>query len=252
MGTESAQTERMMGILLNIGEEMVRNGSEVRRVEETITRMGKAYGAMYVDAFVITSCIVVTINMGNNNTFTRTRRVPEPNVTDFSKLEKLNSLSRQFCKTDMSVEELEEAYEGIVSQKAGFLKFCAGSVIAAGTLAVFFGGNLTDCVLAAAFGMIICVMKKYVMRFCTNTIFFNFICSLLISMLIRKTGIFLSIPVDKIMIGDIMLLIPGIALTNAIKDVFVGDTVSGIMRLAESLLWAGAIACGFMLSFFIV
>ena len=79
MGTESAQTERMMGILLNIGEEMLRNGSEVRRVEETITRMGKAYGAMYVDAFVITSCIVVTINMGNNNTFTRTRRVPEPN-----------------------------------------------------------------------------------------------------------------------------------------------------------------------------
>ena len=53
------------------------------------------------------------------------------------------------------------------------------------------------------------------------------------------------------MIGDIMLLIPGIAFTNSIKDVFVGDTISGIMRLAESLMWTGALACGFMLSFWI-
>ena len=39
------QTEKMFGLLLNIGEDMLRNGAEVRRVEETITLMGKAYGA---------------------------------------------------------------------------------------------------------------------------------------------------------------------------------------------------------------
>jgi uncharacterized membrane protein YjjP (DUF1212 family) len=51
---------------------------------------------------------------------------------------------------------------------------------------------------------------------------------------------------DKIMIGDIMLLIPGIAMTNSIRNMLVGDTISGIMRLIESLLWAGALALGFM------
>ena len=45
-----------------------------------------------------------------------------------------------------------------------------------------------------------------------------------------------------------MLLIPGIAMTNSVRDILVGDTISGVMRLIESLLWAGSIACGFMLA----
>ena len=48
------------------------------------------------------------------------------------------------------------------------------------------------------------------------------------------------------MIGDIMLLIPGIAITNAIRDMLMGDTISGLMRLIEGILWAGALAAGFM------
>lgn len=246
------QTEKLFGLLLNIGEDMLRNGAEVRRVEETITLMGKAYGARYVDAFVITSSIVVTINLGDNVTFTRTRRINEPDVTNFTKLEELNSLSREYCHGNMSVEELESKYNDITRKKPGFVKICIGSVMAAGTLAVFFGGGLIDGAFAAIFGFIICLMKKYIAPICSNTIFFNFICSLGVGILICLVGKLAQIPVDKIMIGDIMLLIPGIAMTNSIKDVFVGDTISGIMRLAESLLWAGAIACGFMLSFWLI
>lgn len=49
-----------------------------------------------------------------------------------------------------------------------------------------------------------------------------------------------------------MLLIPGIPMTNAVRDILVGDTISGIMRLVETLLWAGALACGFMAAIFII
>ena len=246
------QTEKMFGLLLNIGEDMLRNGAEVRRVEETITLMGKAYGARYVDAFVITSSIVVTLNLGDNVTFTRTRRINEPDSTNFTKLEELNSLSREYCNGGMSVDELEQEYDKITKKKPDFAKICIGSVVAAGTLAVFFGGGLIDGILAAVFGFIIFLMKRYIAPICSNTIFFNFIGSLSVGLLICLVGKLAQIPVDKIMIGDIMLLIPGIAMTNSIKDVFVGDTISGIMRLAESLLWAGAIACGFMLSFWLI
>lgn len=54
------------------------------------------------------------------------------------------------------------------------------------------------------------------------------------------------------MIGDIMLLIPGIAITNSIRDMLMGDTIAGIMRLIESILWAGALASGFMASIWMV
>ena len=53
---------------------------------------------------------------------------------------------------------------------------------------------------------------------------------------------------DKVIIGDIMLLIPGLAFTNAVKDIFIGDTISGVMRLIETILWAAALALGFALA----
>ena len=60
-----------------------------------------------------------------------------------------------------------------------------------------------------------------------------------------------KISADNIIAGDIMLLIPGVAFTNAIRDLLVGDTISGLFRLIESLLWAAGLAVGFMLAIFI-
>ena len=57
---------------------------------------------------------------------------------------------------------------------------------------------------------------------------------------------------DQIMIGDIMLLIPGMAMTNAVRDTMVGSPISGVMRLIETLLWAGALAMGFMTGFWLM
>ena len=57
---------------------------------------------------------------------------------------------------------------------------------------------------------------------------------------------------SKILIGDIMLLIPGLAMTNAVRDTMVGSPISGAMRLIETLLWAGALAMGFMSAFLLM
>ena len=54
--------------------------------------------------------------------------------------------------------------------------------------------------------------------------------------------------VDMISIGNIMLLIPGVALTNSLRDMFGGNTLSGIMRFIEALLQALTIAFGFALA----
>ena len=53
--------------------------------------------------------------------------------------------------------------------------------------------------------------------------------------------------VDKIIIGNIMTLIPGIGLTNAIRDLFTGDSIAGLLRSIEAVLIALAIAAGYFL-----
>ena len=57
---------------------------------------------------------------------------------------------------------------------------------------------------------------------------------------------------DTILMGDIMLLIPGIAITNAVRNLLVGNTISGGVRLLESLIWAAALAGGIMVALVIV
>ena len=51
--------------------------------------------------------------------------------------------------------------------------------------------------------------------------------------------------VDMISIGNIMLLIPGIPLTNSLRDMFTGNTISGLLRFSEAILLALTIAFGF-------
>ena len=64
--------------------------------------------------------------------------------------------------------------------------------------------------------------------------------------------LFLPIHADKVMMGLIMLMIPGRALTNSIKDIFLGDTLSGIMRFTEALFCGAAIAFGFIIPVFVM
>ena len=79
----------------------------------------------------------------------------------------------------------------------------------------------------------------------------NLVLTYLVIILIGCVLLFPALQLDKIMIGYIMLLIPGLAMTNSVRDILVGNTISGALLLTESLLWAGALASGFMLAIWI-
>lgn len=243
---------RTLSLFMDIGAMMIRNGSEVKRVEDTLRRMGDAYGAASMDVFAITSTLVCTMNMPDGSVCSMTRGTRDGAKTDFWKLERINALSREYCRTKLDTDKLKACIEEIEGSTAPKLRVCIGSVLAAGTLAVFFGGNILDGVFAAIFAVVIWLLQVYFAPVCTNNILFNFISSFVTGVLIGVAGHLFPIHGDKVMIGDIMLLIPGLALTNAVKDMFVGDTITGSLRLVESLLWAAAIACGFALAVFMV
>ena len=124
--------------------------------------------------------------------------------------------------------------------------------MASGAFALFFGGNIYDAVISALFGILICVMQYRLTPLCKNNITFIIIASFLsgigISLLCKPLA-FLN--PDKIMIGDIMLLVPGVAITNSVRDIFVGDTITGTMRFIECVLSSAALAAGFMLAIFV-
>lgn len=245
------QNSRLMQTLLEMGDRLLDAGAEINRVEDTLTRLGMAYGAARMNVFVIISNIIITMELPDGTLLTHTRRVSYDGSTNFNALEQLNSLSRECCRHPLPLEEFERRLAGCSRTKRR-RNLYLGGILAAGSFAMFFGGSPVDGIAAAAVGLLITLFQEKCQGFFGNNVMFNLVCSFVTGLIICLTvRIFPFLHTDKIMIGDIMLLIPGIAITNSLRDMLMGDTISGLMRLIESILWAGALAAGFMAAMWI-
>jgi len=243
------ERRKLIACMLDIGKIMLTCGGEISRIEDTLKRIGLSYGAKKVNAFAIASMILVSIEFDDGEEITMTRRITKSFSNDFTKLEKLNALSRDFCTGNLSVDNLLEQFSKISSSMPSKIITYTGNALASGAFAMFFGGNIFDSILAALFGLFICFMQYKITPLCRNNLTFIFLVSLVTGFGISIiSSPFSFIHPDKVIIGDIMLLIPGIAITNSVRDIFVGDTISGSMRFIECILCAAALAAGFMIS----
>lgn len=242
-----AEVSRFLCILIKMGEALQNSGAEVFRVEDTLNRIAAAYGAQEVNVFVITSSIVVTLTMPQLPPQTQTRRLRHASGNDLLMLEELNALSRRICAAPPSVEEFQRQLDAILAKRADPRLRLAGSVLAASSFAVFFGGSLWDGLLAGVIAVLVFWMERCLAPFCMNGVEFQFIASFccgISTLLFCRIGP--QLHADKILIGIIMLLIPGIMLTNSIRDILLGDIISGSLRLVEAILMAAVLALGMM------
>lgn len=242
----ACETEAVFTAAMDIADHMLRVGAEVNRIEDTLTRICRAYGITDVEVFSITSLIVATIRTSDGKVLTQSRRITVRS-TELTKLEDYNALSRYICENLPSSEEIRRRFDGIrKGPEHHIARDIAGYICAAGGFALFFGGHFIDGIVAAAIGVLILFMDKYVSLPATNALIYTLMCSAVAgtaAALIYKLGV--PINPDKVMIGDIMVLIPGMAITNSIRDMFCGDVMTGLLRLAESVLASAAIAAGF-------
>lgn len=234
--------------IMDIGEQMLLSGAEVHRVEESIERMCNAFGVKRVDVFIITSSMVVTVHTNDGQNYTQTRRVTSTG-TDFEKLHHLNNLSREICQKHLDAKTIKQKLDSIENSKKLplWMEFLCYAVIA-GAFAIFFGGNLTEAVVAFGVGALMRLGGLVSEKIISNKIFNKFFCSVVATFLAFVSVNFGWIPsVDNVIIGNIMTLIPGIGFTNAIRDLFVGDSIAGLLRSIEAVLTALAIAAGYFL-----
>lgn len=243
------RTKDLITFVLDIGEQMLISGAEVNRVEDSITRMCSAYGAKRVNVLTITSSILVTVKMDDGEMYTQTRRI-RAYLTNLNKLDKLNDLSRYICDHKPDLNEIERRISDINEVGVYSLKQQYGIyALVASSFTVFFGGDFSDAVVSALIGMLLKLMMGFIRKIDKNTVITNVFCSFIVGLVtIFSVSVGFGTNVDHIIIGNIMLLIPGLALTNAIKDIISGDTISGLLRLNEAFVIAVSIATGFSLA----
>lgn len=246
------QQSKFVHLLLMMSESYIQCGAEIWRVEDMLNRIGYSYGAKEVNAFVITSSIVLTIRYDDEHIETQTKRIRKGGNTDLGRLEKLNALSRKMCIEKINVDQFEKELNMILNKKEKKIELLLGDIIASGAFALFFGGNIIDVIVAAFVGLIVYFMQIYVEPICMNSIVFKFIGSFITGAIITiLASIIFNCHRNVVMIADIMLLIPGVMFTNSLRDALLGDTLSGTLRFIEAMLLASAVVVGFITSIFL-
>ena len=226
------------------GRYMIKNGAEMYRVEEAATRILLAYGFEKPEIFAIPACIIIGVEFKGQN-YTKSVRIHDAGK-NLDKLDRLNALCRRVCTETPDIDQALEDLRHIISAPKYPVWI---SYLGYGCVAMFFtllfGGRLFDALVASVCGMTIKPVSSKLASRKVNIFFTNmFSCMLLvlIPMLMQVCG--LSVQIDRVVIGSIMLLVPGLALTNVMRDVIVGDFLTAVSKLAEVLIVALALALG--------
>lgn len=239
------EMKKVLKYAMEIGECMLVSGAGVSRVEDTISRICKAYGAKEANVFSITSSIVTTIEDEKGEILTQTKRI-RSYKTDFTKLDELNQLSRYMCK---ELPEEEEVKRKIAEIKKGkvvvFTEEVLTSAVIAAAWTSFYGGGITEAIIAMIAGAFVTILARYIKILAPNEMVLNFLLSFFVAAFAYiSTKFGLTEDYGKIIIGNIMLLVPGVAFVNALRDMIGGDMMSGILRVCESILLAVFLAAG--------
>ena len=238
-----------ISLALDIGMQMLVCGAQVSRVEDAIGRICKALGAVETHVFTVTSGIIVTAFDDKGNSATQLRRIHAGSL-DLTRLEKLNQLSRDICANRVTDAQIPLKLRQIDAQVNRPLWVMAlVYALISGSLSIFFGAPWTDGICAACTGIILCLLEYFMRKINLDHVFTVFLVSLITGLCnaaLVKVG--LGVRYDAISIGNIMLLIPGIAMTNAVHDMFVDDMLSGVSRFFRSLVIAFLVAFGFTLA----
>lgn len=228
------QAEEALRISMEIGAAIMESGGEVRRTEDTVTRINYAAGATDAQVWAMPGILTATVTLADNTTHTVTKCLG-PEEIDLAELDRLNTLSRRLCggkPVDWQVTKRQ-----VYSRHTRLL--C--TFLATAAFCIYFGGTWAEAVLCGGFGILVSGYRPALQSGFTAVLLDATVAGLL-----AFTPQALGLPLRgaNILIGTIMLLVPGLTVGNALRDMIDGDLHAGLLRLAEAVLCALAIALG--------
>jgi uncharacterized membrane protein YjjP (DUF1212 family) len=245
MRNEMATTKEILTLTVEIGDLMLRNGAEIFRVEDSMLHILNSFGLEEYDVYVLSNGIFASADESKDDACSVIRHVPLSS-THLGKVIALNQLSRDICAHRCTITEARERLkecDRIPTYPTALQLVCCGLVC--GAFAVLFGGGAAEAVVAFFIG----VIEQLFMFFCNQKNVTRFLTTLYTSLLISILSAFAvgaGLPVVNatVVIGSLMPIVPGIALTTSIRDIHNGDYLSGAIHLLDALLTALCIAVG--------
>ena len=245
------------------GEIMLRSGAETYRVEDTIKHILDTAGTsgagsssesrndrteqdspVRTESLVMLTGIIVTIERPGQEAVTVMRRVHDRG-TNMHRIVEVNEISRKYCAGELSAEETWEKLKSIKGRQYTVWMYNIATVLVPAGFAPLFGGGLREIPAAAAVGILLAVIMTIGKRLRISSFILNMICAGGVAVAAMALKVWNpALNMDTVIISGIMTLVPGVAITNAIRDTLRGDYISGGARALEAFVTAAAVAIG--------
>ncbi|MEH6994024.1 threonine/serine exporter family protein [Neobacillus drentensis] len=245
MENEKSHTYQIIEVCLLAGKIMLQSGAETYRVEDTMMRIAAAFGIENTHSYVTPTGIIFSAE-GEEPTKTKLIRIMTRS-TDLKKIAMVNSISRRISSSEVNLQEAFTLLKELdaLNVTFPFMVQVAAASIASGCFMIMFMGEWNDFIPAMVTGGLGYFGFLYFHRYIPIKFFSEFLASFIIGLLsfiLVKIGV--GHQLDKIIIGSVMTLVPGLLVTNAVRDLMAGHLVSGLSKGAEALLTAFAIGSG--------
>lgn len=242
--------EKVLDLAMKVGIGLLSSGGSVSRVETAVDRICSAYGVEEVSCAAFPSMVIASIKLKSGHEYSLLKRV-QSSSNNLALLEKYNQLSRDICREKYPTDEALEKINGLASSKTrNKWVTMVGAGMVAGFYSMFFGGNFADVIPGFIVAFLMAGLNELLSSRSLNAYASVFIMSLfggLLSISVCKLFVLcgLQCHCSMVMIGTIMILIPGLMLTNAVRDLFTGDIMSGTFQITNALLLTAVIAAGY-------
>ncbi|WEK53582.1 MAG: threonine/serine exporter family protein [Candidatus Cohnella colombiensis] len=226
---------------------LMQSGAETYRAEDTLLRMAASQGYTEAESFVTPTGILFSTGHGHPIKIAqiKTRSI------HLDKISRINEVSRKLSSHQITVEEAYRALKEI-DRACYFLNQVwqiLFSALGCGGFVILFQGTFIDIPSAAIAGGLGYTTLVLFNRMTKAKLFAEFAAAIVVGLVASfavNTGI--GLEANKIIIGAVMPLVPGVAIANAVRDLMAGHLVSGLSKGAEACLTALAIGSGIAVS----
>lgn len=244
---EQPEMHKVLELALEAGRILLRNGAEIFRVEETIDHICKRFDIDEVDSFVLSNGIFLTAQSKGEEHFAKVKHIPLAGI-HLGIVTEVNELSREISSGQVGVDEAFERLreiEKLPPKRSIHLVLAAG--LGSGCFCYLLKANLWESLVAFMIGMLLYVFVIFAQKHSISKIIINIVGGgfiTVLALIASNINFPFVVSLDKVIIGSILPLVPGVAFTNAIRDIANSDFISGTVRMLDALLVFVYIATG--------
>lgn len=232
------------------GVVLMQSGADVARVEDTVARILRAYGAEQPDIYATPTGIFISLS---DEETTIVRRVRQRTIA-LDRISAINELSRSLCAQLQEPGEALRRIREIAQQPSplpGWLDVPA-SGLAAAACTMLVGGTLPGVLPAFVANLVVQAGERVCRWLGLPDAVSDFIAGANAVFGATLLDRWFGVPVGPVVAGGIMILVPGLAFTNALRDAIAGDLVSATARGLEAFVKVAALAGGVGAALFVV